>query len=71
MTNVDAVELSGTVIRPTGGGFFLVQTDVGEVLAKPNGKISKNNIRILADKVTLEVSQYDLTKGRITYRHKG
>ena len=68
----DAIELEGTVIEPLPNAMFKVQLENGhEVLAHISGKIRMNYIRILpGDKVVLELSPYDLTRGRITYRYK-
>jgi translation initiation factor IF-1 len=65
------VSLDGTVIEVLPGTMYRVKFDNGhQVLAHVSGKIRKNFIRIsIGDKVTVEISTYDLTKGRITYRH--
>jgi translation initiation factor IF-1 len=65
------VSLDGTVIEVLPGTMYRVKFDNGHtVLAHVSGKIRKNFIRIsIGDKVTVEISAYDLTKGRITYRH--
>ncbi len=72
MSKQDAIEVEGTVIEPLPNGMFRVELDNGhKVLAHVSGKIRMNFIRILAgDKVTVELSPYDLTRGRITYRFK-
>ncbi len=72
MTKEEGIEVSGTVIEKFPGGMFSVQLeDKHKVLAHIAGKLRKNRIRILAgDKVTLELSPYDLTRGRITYRFR-
>ena len=66
------VEAIGKVIKALKGGKFKVRLDNGrEVLAYISGKIRKYYIRILlGDRVKLELSPYDLTKGRIVYRFK-
>ena len=67
----EGIEVSGTVLEKFPGGMFSVQLDAQKqtVLAHLSGRLRKNRIRILAgDKVTLELSPYDLTRGRITYR---
>lgn len=72
--NADAIEMLGTVDEACRGGLFRVTlTENGmQVLCKPCGKMRTNNIRILpGDPVLVELSLYDLTKGRITYRYKG
>ncbi len=68
----DVIEVQGTVVEPLPNGMFRVELDNGHrVLAHVSGKIRMHFIRILpGDKVTVELSPYDLTRGRITYRHK-
>lgn len=68
----DAIELEGTVVEPLPNAMFKVELENGHtVLAHISGKIRMNYIRILpGDKVVLELSPYDLTRGRITYRYK-
>ena len=68
----DVIELQGTVVEPLPNGMFRVELENGhKVLAHVSGKIRMHFIRILpGDRVTLELSPYDLTRGRITYRHK-
>ncbi len=68
----DAIELEGTVIEPLPNAMFKVELENGHtVLAHISGKIRMNYIRILpGDKVVLELSPYDLSRGRITYRYK-
>jgi len=68
----DAIELEGTVIEPLPNAMFKVELENGHVvLAHISGKMRMHYIRILpGDKVTVEVSQYDLNRGRITYRFK-
>jgi len=73
MSNEDCIEVTGTVVEKFPAGQFSVQLDIDErlVLAHLAGKLRRNRIRVLAgDRVTIEMSPYDLTKGRITYRHK-
>ena len=72
MSKSDVIELKGTVIDALPNSIFKVRLDNGhEVLAHVSGKIRMNFIYILpGDKVTVELSPYDLTRGRITYRHK-
>ena len=66
------VEAQGTVTKVLAASMFNVRLENGiEVLAHLSGKMRKFNIRIaIGDSVSLEMSPYDLTKGRITYRHK-
>lgn len=69
----ELVELSGTVIDKQPNAFFKVQISESEhtILATISGRMRRNRIRILmGDRVDVEVSPYDLTRGRITYRHK-
>lgn len=66
------VEAIGRVIKALKGGYFRVRLENGhEVLAYISGKIRKHYIRILlGDRVKVELSPYDLTKGRIVYRYR-
>ena len=68
----DVIEVEGTVIEPLPNAMFNVELANGHrVLAHVSGKIRMNFIKILpGDKVTVELSPYDLTRGRITYRFK-
>lgn len=68
----DVIELEGKVEDVLPNTQFIVTLENGhQVKAHVSGKIRMNNIRILpGDKVTVELSTYDLTRGRITYRHK-
>jgi translation initiation factor IF-1 len=69
----DLIPAEGVVIDKLPNAFFKVRLDGGEhmVLAQISGKMRKNYIRILAgDRVSVELSPYDLTRGRITYRYK-
>lgn len=72
MPKKEAIEVEGTVIEPLPNGMFRVELANGhKVLAHISGKIRVNYIRILSgDKVLVELSPYDLTRGRITYRFK-
>src|SRR5260370_19239302 len=72
MSKEDAIEVEGKVIEPLPNAMFRVEMDSGhKVLAHVSGKMRMNHIRILpGDKVTMELSPYDLTRGRITYRFK-
>lgn len=67
-----AIEVEGTVVEPLPNAMFRVELKGGHtVLAHISGKMRMNFIRILpGDKVRLEMSPYDLTRGRITYRYK-
>ncbi|PKQ28130.1 MAG: translation initiation factor IF-1 [Candidatus Anoxymicrobium japonicum] len=68
----EAIEVEGTVLEPLPNAMFKVELDNGHrVLAHISGKMRMHYIRILpGDKVTVELSPYDLSRGRITYRHK-
>ena len=68
----DAIEVEGIIKESLPNGQFKVELETGqEVIAHISGKIRKNYIRILVgDKVKVELSPYDLTRGRITYRIK-
>lgn len=72
MAKEDLIEVSGTVIEPLPNAMFRVELENGhKVLAHISGKMRMHFIRILpGDKVTLELTPYDLTRGRITYRFK-
>jgi translation initiation factor IF-1 len=68
----DAIEVMGKVVEKFKAGMFSIELDAGhKVLATMAGRLRRNRIKIMnGDKVSLELSPYDLTKGRITYRHK-
>jgi translation initiation factor IF-1 len=69
----DAIEVMATVIEPLPNAMFRValENNKHQVLAHISGKMRKNFIRILpGDKVAVELSPYDLTRGRIVYRYK-
>lgn len=72
MAKQDVIELEGTVLDTLPNAMFKVELENGhEILAHVSGKIRMNYIRILPDdKVTVEMSPYDLSRGRITYRYK-
>ncbi|MFA4884513.1 MAG: translation initiation factor IF-1 [Desulfotomaculaceae bacterium] len=72
MSKQDVIEVEGTVIEPLPNAMFRVQLQNGhKVLAHVSGKIRMNFIRILSgDRVMVELSPYDLTRGRIVYRYK-
>ena len=71
MAKEDLIEMSGQVLEVLPDARYRVKLENGhELIAYTNGKMRKHHIRILAgDKVSLELSPYDLTKGRITFRH--
>ena len=68
----DVIEIEGKVVETMPNAMFTVELENGhQILATVSGKIRKNYIRILVgDRVTVEMSPYDLTRGRITYRFK-
>lgn len=72
MAKQDVIDLEGTVLDTLPNAMFKVELENGhEILAHVSGKIRMNYIRILpGDKVTVEMSPYDLSRGRITYRYK-
>ena len=72
MSKSDMIEVEGVIIDALPNAMFKVELDNGhQVLAHISGKIRVNFIRILpGDRVKLELSPYDLTKGRITYRYR-
>ena len=72
MSKADMIELEGTVVEALPNAMFKVQIEGGHIiLAHISGKLRMNYIRILpGDKVVVEMSPYDLTKGRITWRSK-
>lgn len=73
MTNTkEVIEVEGTIVEALPNATFKVELENGHlVLAHISGKMRMHYIKILpGDRVTLEMTPYDLTKGRITYRHK-
>ena len=72
MSKKDAIEVTGVVIEALPNAIFRVELDNGhEIQAHISGKLRMNSIRILeGDKVTVELSPYDLSQGRITWRKK-
>ena len=68
----DVIEFQGTVVESLPNAMFQVELENGyTILAHISGKIRMNFIKILpGDRVTVELSPYDLTRGRITYRFK-
>jgi len=70
MSNKDVIELEGEVTEALPNAFFRVKVETGQmVLAHVSGKIRKHFIRILpGDRVRVELSPYDLSRGRITFR---
>ena len=72
MTKEDAIEVEGTVVEPLPNAMFRVELDNGhKVLAHVSGKMRMNFIRILpGDRVTVELTPYDLSRARIVFRAK-
>jgi len=72
MAKEESIEVEGTVLEPLPNAMFRVELDNGhKILAHVSGKMRMHFIRILVgDKVNVQLSPYDLTRGRITYRHK-
>ena len=72
LSKQDAIELEGKVVEPRPNAMFNVELENGKtILCTISGKIRMNYIRILpGDRVLVEISPYDLTRGRITYRYK-
>ncbi len=72
MAKEESIEVEGTVLEPLPNAMFRVELDNGhKILAHISGKMRMHFIRILVgDKVKVQLSPYDLTRGRITYRHK-
>ena len=72
MAKDDVINISGTVVDVLPAAMFKVELSGGQtILAYLGGKLRQNNIRIImGDSVELEISPYDLTRGRIVYRHR-
>ena len=72
MAKEESLEFTGVVLELLPNAMFKVKLENDhEVLAHTSGKLRKNRIRVLVgDKVDVEMTPYDLTKGRIVYRHK-
>ena len=72
MPKEEAIQVEGTIVEPLPNAMFRVELDNGhKVLAHISGKMRMHFIKILpGDVVTLEISPYDLSRGRITYRQK-
>lgn len=72
MSKEQGIQVEGTVVEPLPNASFRVELENGhKVLAHISGKMRMNFIKILpGDKVTVELSPYDLTRGRIVYRYK-
>ena len=72
MAKQASIQLDGTVVESLGTAMFRVELENGhQIIAHISGKMRMHYIKILpGDKVQIEMSPYDLSKGRITYRHK-
>ncbi len=72
MPKEDQIEMEGTIVETLPNTMFRVELDNGHIItAHISGKMRKHYIRILTgDKVTVEMTPYDLSKGRITYRNR-
>ena len=72
MSKEESIEVEGTILEPLPNAMFRVELENGhKVLAHISGKVRMHFIRILSgDKVKVQLSPYDLTRGRITYRYK-
>jgi translation initiation factor IF-1 len=72
MSKEDVIQMQGEIVETLPNATFRVKLENGhEIIAHTAGKMRKNRIRVLAgDKVLVEMTPYDLTKGRITYRFK-
>ena len=72
MAKQSAIEIDGTVVEALSNAMFKIELENGhEITAHISGKMRMHYIKILpGDKIKVEMSPYDLTKGRITYRHK-
>jgi translation initiation factor IF-1 len=72
MTKPNIINMSGEVVSILPAGMFKVKLENGhDIMGHLSGKIRKNHIKILInDKVDVEISAYDVTKGRIVYRYK-
>jgi len=72
MADNEKIEVEGTILEALPNAMFKVKLDTGqEMLAHVSGKIRKHFIKILlGDRVIVELSPYDLSRGRITYRNK-
>ena len=72
MAKTDLIDCEGTIIESLPNAMFKVKLDNDhEIIAQPKGKMRKFRIRVMVgDKVDIEMSPYDLSRGRITFRHK-
>jgi translation initiation factor IF-1 len=72
MAKEDMIEFGGTVVEKLPNAMFRVKLDNDhEIIAHTSGKMRKHRIRVMVgDRVDIEMTPYDVTKGRITFRHK-
>ena len=74
MTKANVIKADGVIVKESGNGFFVVELDDpagNECLCRASGKIQTRKIHLLAgDRVTIELSPYDLTRGRVVMRQK-
>lgn len=74
MARSDMIEVEGVIVEPRSNGFFTVKLTLDnepEVIAHLGGKLRRHFIRVVSgDRVTVELSPYDLTRGRIVYRYR-
>jgi len=74
MAHSDMIEVEGVIVEPRSNGFFTVKLSLEnepEVIAHLGGNMRRNFIRVVSgDRVTVELSPYDLTRGRIIYRYR-
>jgi translation initiation factor IF-1 len=72
MSKEESIEVEGTILEPLPNAMFRVELENGhKILAHISGKMRMHFIRILSgDKVKVQLSPYDLTRGRVTYRYK-
>jgi len=73
MAKEELIEFEGVVLELLPNAMFRVKLDNGhEIIAHTSGRMRKNRIRVLVgDRITVEMTPYDLTRGRVTHRHKG
>jgi translation initiation factor IF-1 len=71
MTKEDLVRMDGSILEVLPNGMFRVDIDGHQIIAYTAGSVRKNKIKIITrDRVQVEMSAYDLSKGRITYRYR-
>jgi translation initiation factor IF-1 len=71
MSKEDLVKMDGSILEVLPNGMFRVDIDGHQIIAYTSGNVRKNKIKIItSDRVQVEMSAYDLSKGRITYRYR-